>query len=412
MLTSVLAKRVFASVALGVMLLAAAVLIACGGSSSPPQTQYLFVADSGNSRVLVYNAPFTTGQSASAALGQASFTTNAVPDPPTAASMSMPFYLAVDKGGNLYVADISNCRVLQFNPPFTTGMAATLAVGQASGASNLTTGCPSGVTPAPASATNLYSAAGVSIDGGGDLWVSDSGNNRVLKYPAPITAGEAATVVLGQTSFGPYSPSVCTTPSATTLCSPGGLAFDSAGNLWVADTNNHRVLMYPQANLVTGGSATVELGQPNLTSNTSNNGGVSAATLSTPLDLAFDLSGNLWVADTFNNRVLMYAQANLGTNGAAASVELGQPAGTAAFTSNAINNPSIGPSTLGEPFSLAFDSSGRLFVSGLYSNRTLVFAPPFANGINATLVLGQQDFSTGTPNTGTEGAATQYSHWG
>ena len=398
-----------ASACLGIvsLLVVAALLFACGGSPRP-----LFVADSGNNRVLVYYADITTGQSASVALGQAGFNTNAAPAPPTAASMSDPVWVAVDRSGNLYVSDWLNCRVLQFNPPFTTNMPATLAIGQASGATNLTTGtCLSG---AAATAIGLDGPTGMGFDGVGNLWVADGPNGRVLKYPAPITAGEAATVALGQTTTG--ASLGCNqggAVSATTLCNPIGLAFDSAGNLWVADELNNRVLMYLPANLVTNGAATVELGQPVATafiSNTANNGGVSAASLFNPLGLAFDSAGNLWVADYHNNRVLMYTKIDLVVNGAPATLELGQPVATA-FTSSTPNNGGIGPSTLALPVGVAFDSSGRIFVSDapalLGVNRTLVFAPPFSNGMIASLVLGQADFVTGTPNTGGESAATQ-----
>jgi len=411
MQTSRIAKRLFVAGSLGILLLAAAVLISCGGSSSstPPQTQFLFVADTDNNRVLVYNAPFATGQSATVVLGQTSFTTNTIPSSPTAASMSGPVGVLVDSSGNLYVSDFANCRVLQFNPPFTTGMAATLAIGQPSGAANLTTNtCLSGPN---ATATGVANPSSLALDGAGNLWVADTDNARVLKYPAPITAGEAATVALGQMTTGGVS-ATCSAPSASTLCAPLGLKFDSSGNLWVADADNARVLMYPPENLVTGGSATVELGQPAATAFTSsapNNGGISATSLDRPFGLAFDSAGNLWVADGLNNRVLMYAKASLATNDAAATMELGQPAATA-FTSNTANNGGIGPSTMTIPYGLAFDSNGNLFVTDpifVVNARTLVFAPPFTNGMNATLVLGQADFVTGTANTGGESAATQ-----
>jgi sugar lactone lactonase YvrE len=401
-------KRALTCLGIVALLVAAALLFACGSGRS---TRLLFVADELNNRVLVYNAPFTTGQSATAALGQTSFTIDAVTAPPTAASTYEPFWVTVDSSGNLYVSDYGNCRVLQFKPPFTTGMNAALAIGQASGATNLTTGtCLSG---AAATATGLGGSSGMAFDSAGNLWVADTFNHRVLKYPAPITAGEAATVALGQTTTG--ASLGCNqggAASATTLCGPYGLAFDSAGNLWVADEANNRVLMYPVANLSTnGGAATVELGQPAttaFTSATANNGGILATSLNGPLGLAFDSAGNLWVADQSNNRVLMYAKVDLMVNGAPATLELGQPIATA-FTSNTANNGGIGPSTLALPVGVAFDSSGRIFVTDSFigNNRTLVFAPPFSNGMNATLVLGQADFVTRTPNTGGRSAATQ-----
>jgi len=186
------------------------------------------------------------------------------------------------------------------------------------------------------------------------------------------------------------------------------LAFDSTGNLWVADYFNNRVLKYPPANLVTGGAATVELGHPaGLAAFITQAAGVTSTTsLNEPAGLAFDSAGNLWIVDANNSRVLMYPPANLVTGGAAI-LELGQPAGVTAFTSNTPDNGGLGRSTLATPIAVAFDSSGRVFVADVSNNRTLGFAPPFSNGMNATLVLGQANFTTGTSNTGGEGAATQ-----
>jgi hypothetical protein len=112
-----------------------------------------------------------------------------------------------------------------------------------------------------------------------------------------------------------------------------------------------------------------------------------------------------------NNRVLMYPATSLTTNGAAATLELGQPVATA-FTSNTANNGGLGSSTLADPSGLTFDSSGRLIVADTTNNRTLVFVPPFSNGMSATLVIGQPDFTHNTANNGGESAATQFSPLG
>jgi sugar lactone lactonase YvrE len=306
----------------------------------------------------------------------------------------------MDNAGNLYVSDSNNCRILQISPPFTTDKAANFAIGQP----NLTTNTCPGVG-------GFYYPVGLAFDRNGNLWVADNVvSSQVLKFDAnSLTAANAASAtpsqVIGTTN--------CTnTATAGGLCYPSGVAFDSSGNLWVSDTNNHRVLMFPSGNLVTGATPTFVLGQT-VTSgsgvrycNQSAGGSpASASTLCRPSGIAFDSSGNLWVADSSNNRVLKYAKADLDsaissqTNDVAATLEVGQPAGSGAFTSNTPNNGGIGPSTLAYPLSAGFDNSGRLIVGDGANNRILFFPSPFSNGMGATLVLGQPNFTTGTPNT-------------
>ena len=99
--------------------------------------------------------------------------------------------------------------------------------------------------------------------------------------------------------------------------------FDSDGNLWVAETDNNRIVKYPVDNLGMYGYYTVVLGQYNLGTNFENNGGISSSSLNAPNGLTFDSSGNLWASDTGNSRILKYPAANLVTGGAA-TVALGQ----------------------------------------------------------------------------------------
>ena len=138
-------KRAVACLAIIAVVSLAAMLLACGSDSkSSRTTKFLAVTDLANHRVLLYNAPFSMGQSASVALGQTAF--NASTPDTTATTLHFPTWSIADSAGNIYVSDSFNCRVLQFKPPFTTGMAATLALGQPGGATNLTSNtCLSGV---------------------------------------------------------------------------------------------------------------------------------------------------------------------------------------------------------------------------------------------------------------------------
>jgi len=124
----------------------------------------------GNNRVLIYNTPLVTGQSASVVLGQPDFLTFAVVTPPTATSVNNPTATAEDRSGNLYVADDLNCRVLQFVPPLTSGKAASVALGQPN---TSTANCPA--VPSATTLGNSNSGGdqviAVNFDGSGNLWV-------------------------------------------------------------------------------------------------------------------------------------------------------------------------------------------------------------------------------------------------
>ncbi|MDE1816512.1 MAG: hypothetical protein KGI11_08145, partial [Thaumarchaeota archaeon] len=338
-------------------------------------TGNLWVADAGDSRVLEYlkGSGFTNGEAATTVLGQSSFTTDTRDT--SATGLNVPISIAFDTSGNLWVADQNNERVVEYlkGSGFTNGEAATTVLGQSSFTTNTR----------DTSATGLQAPQGLAFDSAGNLWVADDENNRILEYlkGSGFTNGEAATTVLGQSSFTTNGNDV----SATGLNSPQGLAFDSTHNLWVADEFNNRLLMYPQASLGTNGAAaTTVIGQSDFTTRVALV--ASATSEASPAALAYDSSGNLWVADSANNRVLMYPQASLGTNGAAATVELGQPSGTA-FTSSTANNGGISASTLSSPAGLAFDTLGNLWVADSANNRVLMYpqASLGTNGAAATV---------------------------
>jgi sugar lactone lactonase YvrE len=389
-------KRAFIVTSVVLLLSLATVLFSCGGIRlhAPSSARLLIVADNKNNRVLIYDPPDTTGQSANVVLGQASLTTGAAGT--SASTMSNPTTIAVDSIGNLFVAEDGNCRVTQFKPPFTDGMSATLAIGQP----DLITGDCAAVT----SANSLGSAQvtpdevfGVIVDSNGDLWVADSGGNRVLEYIPPFSNGMAATLAIGQANLTSGSPNQgAAFLTGATLSDPVCPVFDSSGDLWIADSGNNRVLVF-QRPFATGMAASFALGQPDFTHGLRNQGGaVAANTLSGASGPAFDSSGNLWVADILNNRILEFKPPF--TSNMAASMVLGQ----ADFT-HGLANQGGGATptsvTLSAPQEVTFDSSGRLIVTDGGNNRTLVFAPPFTTGMSATLVIGQANFTSAAPAT-------------
>src|SRR4051812_31197379 len=407
MVTSGKVSRRAVVVSGAVVVVLALMLQGCGNSRNaslfplPSVVVNLFVPDSGNNRVLIYKSPFVTGQTASAVLGQSDFTSSSAGA--TASTMAHPSGVGHDPGGNLYVAEHDNCRILQFKPSFNTGMSATLALGQP----DLTTATCNIPSPPAASATNLDGPTGAAADSNENLWLADAGYSRVLLYPTPLSSGEAATVALGQPDLTTASTNcpANSTPTASSLCNSLSVAVDHSGNVWVADAGSNRVLRYSKP-FATNMDATLELGQPSasaFTSGDANNGGISGSTLSGPAAVAVDPSGNIWVADTGNHRVLEFKAPF--SNGMEASVVVGQTD----FSSGSANQGgAASASSFSSPQGLQFDSAGDLFVGDSGNNRTLRFVPPFTNGMSAVAALGQPDFTQTAANQGgSTSASTQ-----
>lgn len=157
------------------------------------------------------------------------------------------------------MADAGNDRVLEFNPPFVTGMSASLELGFPSqvGMSSPTPFADGWTCPPNA---YLCGPAGLAFESQGDLWVSDSGNNRVLEFLPPFTSGMAASLVIGQPDATGRNPQPT---AANSLNDPSDLTFDASGDLIVADVLNNRILIFlpPFSN---GMSASVVLGQTNM----------------------------------------------------------------------------------------------------------------------------------------------------
>jgi sugar lactone lactonase YvrE len=317
---------------------------------------------------------------------------------PSSTSLCGPRAVAADPNGRLFVADTGNHRVLSWPSAtsFSNGEAADVVFGQAdftSGSSGL-------------SATQLSSPGGVAATGGGQLYVADSGNHRILRFTPPFSNGMAADRVFGQSDFDSgqcnRSSQVGAAPDATTLCAPAQLVFKFSA-LYVADQGNHRVLQYVP-NFSNGKAASLVLGQADFTSGQCNRssqvGAAPAAnTLCSPAAVAVDLNGVLSVADQDNHRALQY-QPSL-SNGMDASLVVGQ----SSFTSGQCNqsaNPSAPPtdSTLCSPRGIAITGAGALFVADTGNNRTLRYGPGLSSGLAASKRYGQADFTSGACNRG------------
>jgi uncharacterized protein (TIGR03437 family) len=234
------------------------------------------------------------------------------------------------------------------------------------------------------------------------LYVSDYANNRVLawKNAAGFTNGQKADMAIGQpdlmTTFA-EGPGVSSSIYSTGLTRPSGLAVDQTGNLYVADSGNNRVIRYPKPFAQTGQFPIPDLfiGQGSVSGHSANypTGRVnpqglllSSGTTYLVSNLAFDSSGNLWVVDTGNVRILRFKASDLsGTGGGlTADLELGQldlsSTQTALSSTSATSYYRVNQFLA--PTALAFDPNGNLFVGDL--NRALIFIPPFSSGMSAS----------------------------
>jgi sugar lactone lactonase YvrE len=210
--------------------------------------------------VLEYQQPFTSGMNASVVIGQPNFASSA--SATTSTGLEEPEFVAFDSSGNLYVTDSGNNRVLEYEPPFTNGMAASVVLGQTDFVSN----------GAALTASGLDFPTGITFDNAGDLLLADTQNNRVLEFIPTIANGQFkptfsngmnASLVLGQSSFTTGAPA--TTQSG--FNQPNGVAIDGDGNLAVADTGNNRTLTFLTP-LAINENANLVLGQPGFTTST------------------------------------------------------------------------------------------------------------------------------------------------
>jgi sugar lactone lactonase YvrE len=275
--------------------------------------------------------------------GQPDSTSNAVNNGGISAnSLNNPYAIAADSAGNLFVADSLNNRVL-FYPAGTTR--ATRVIGQKNFTSN-TSGTGS---------TGFNFPVGLAVDSMGGLYVSDRNNNRVLYFPKDSSS---ATRVYGQPNFNSYHWGI----GPSSLRGPTGLALAGNGGLYVADTDNNRVLFFPPG--VT--TAARVYGQPNFNLGGPNYQGVNAKSLYRPQGVGLDNSGGVYIADTWNNRVLFFLSGSI-----TATVVYGQES----FNTNNANRYNGSFRDLFFPGSLVVDSTGGLYIADTGNGRVLHYNP-------------------------------------
>ncbi|MES2388083.1 MAG: T9SS type A sorting domain-containing protein [Bacteroidota bacterium] len=249
----------------------------------------VFVADADNNVI----RKITSGGSVSTFAGSTSGTAGFTNATGTAAMFSAPNNLEFDAAGNLYVADYGNNVIRKITAAgVVSTFAGTGTIGSADGAGNV---------------AQFSSPRDIAIDGAGNIYVAESGNDRIRKI---TSAGVVSTFAGSVSGFADG------TGTAAKFNNPYGLSVDPAGNVYVADNGNQRIRKITPAGAVTTLAGNGTAG--------SVDGAGTAATFSSPHDVAADQYGNVYVADADNDQIRLITQPQvidtyLWSNGAASS---------------------------------------------------------------------------------------------
>ena len=305
-------------------------------------------------------------------------------------SITLPSGVALDGAGNLYVVDTDNDEILEVN--LTSGnIVARWGNGQAGFAGD-------GQAP-NASTTEFNSPSGITVDGSGNVYIADTGNNRIREISA--STGLIATI-----AGGGANPATCTgstdsigdgcTATSAALNAPYAVAFDPAGNLYIPDSGDEVVRMVNSSNIISTYAGDKSAGF------SGDGGAATSAELDSPLGVACDAAGNVYIADA-RNYVVRKVSAKTGkistiagnnTSGSFNDGKSGYPYGNgqngSKYTGNGIAyaglTPPAGVTGAGiyAPYGLALDAAGDIYVAEYFDNvirkvtanaATLFFAP-------------------------------------
>lgn len=296
------------------------------------------------------------------------------------ASFNSPVGIVVDLAGNLFIADTSNNKIRKITS-----------------AGNVTTFAGDGLAGSDDGVASVASFDGperLVIDSAGNLYIPERGNHKIRKVDSAGNVTTFAGNGLAGTDDG--------VASAASFNEPRGLAIDSSGNLYVADLQNNKIRKVDSAGNVTTFAGDGVFG--------SLDGVASAARFGGPIDLTFDSAGNLYVADTFNEKIRKIdSVGNVTTfagdglvdsdNGVASVASFNGPFGivtdsvgnlyvadrqnrkirkidstgsVSTFAGDGNNDSDDGVASsmsFNNPFSLAIDSTGNIYVADTFNNK-------------------------------------------
>ena len=282
-----------------------------------------------------------------------------------AAHFWSPNSVAVDGAGNVFVADSGNNTIRKITP---AGVVTTLAG----------TAGPSGSADGTGAAARFACPTGVAADGSGNVFVADSWNNTIRK----ITSAGVVTTLAGAAGSDGRADG---TGAAARFAGPTGVAVDGAGNVFVADTDNNTIRKITPAGVVTTLARTAG-------SSGSADGTGADAGFYYPTGVAVDASGNVFVADTDNNKIRKITPAGVVTT----------LAGADRYSSGSADGTG-GDALFSRPKGVAADGAGNVFVADSGNNTIRKITP----GGVVTTFAGTAGWSGSADGTG---AAARFNH--
>ena len=264
----------------------------------------------------------------------------------TDAKLNSAVGVAVDSSGNVFIADTNNNVIRK-----VTGGTISTVVGSNTAPS------PYGGDASGASGAYIFRPTAIAFDGAGNYYIADTGNARIRKV------GKDGNInTFAGTSISGYNLDGVLATSAE-VNNPQALATDSLGNLYIADTNNHRIRMITPDGII---STIAGTGAPGFSGD---GGPANKARVNNPKGVAVDSAGNVYISDTFNNRIRMINMSTLDRN-------ISTIAGNGAAGSNGDGGLAL-QARLFFPTGIAVDSAKNIYIADNQNNRVrkLTFVP-------------------------------------
>ena len=331
----------------------------------------VYIADTYNQKIrMVTNAGIITtfagtGTEGSSGDGEAA----------TSAQLNGPFGVSVDISGNVYIADYGNNKIRMVT---STGIITTIAGTGAQGSNG---------DGGAATAALLYWPFGVSVGTSGNVYIADYGNNRIRM----VNNTGIITTIVGTGEYGRSGDGEAATSAQ--LNYPRGVSVDISGNVYIADTYNQKIRMVNSTGIITTIAGTGIQGDSGY------GGAATSAQLYRPIWISVDISGNVYIADSGNNKIRMVGpQVRVVSLPTSQTTTLPSRSPTASFYLNPSANPTAG--TVVDTESFVECTAGQKISGVRFCNGWTSYGSPNSIQSGTSVVYGVRIVNSTTVSTG------------